>query len=186
MSEKKTLFSTKYFDVEDREGIIGMFPYDLSVIIMPYVRGENGLPEKLGVLKEFNPFRNNDYSITLITGMTEGDDPDLFTTAQRELKEESGYEVAAPERWTFLGFLTTSKRVDQEHPCFAVDVTGIELPESKEGDGTEAERKSEFMLVSVKDALESNDCLIPSLFMKIFRYIFGFTMKAQKDEGTDN
>ena len=179
MSEKKILFSTKYFDIEERVGVIGMCPYDLSVIIMPYVRGANGLPEKLGVLKEFNPYRNGEYSTTLITGMTEGADPDIFTTAQRELKEESGYDVAEPVRWTFLGFLTTSKRVDQEHPCFAVDITGVPEPEKPEGDGSEVEKKSEFMLMPVKDALESNDCLVPSLFLKLFRYQFGFTMKMQ-------
>lgn len=185
MDKKESLFSTQHFDVVNRKGIVGIEPTNLNVVIMPYSK-EAGLPDKLGVLDEFNPFRSGEKSITLITGTAEGDDPDILSTAQRELKEESGYDVPDPDRWMFLGFLTTSKKIDQEHPCFAVDVTGLEVPTSNEGDGTEKEAKAKFMLIPVKEALDTNDCFIPALFLKIFKYVLGFTVdKANKKETTE-
>jgi 8-oxo-dGTP pyrophosphatase MutT (NUDIX family) len=182
----EVLYTNKYFDVIDREGMTGITTHKLNVVIMPYVTGEAGLPDKLGVLREMNPFREGGFSITLVTGTAEGDDPDILSTAQRELKEETGYDVTEPDRWTFLGFLTTSKMIEQEHPCFAVNVTGLDVPtkEDAEGDGTKKEEESEFMLIPVKEALESNDCFVPALFLKIFRYVFGFTMKSDDSKET--
>lgn len=168
---KKIHHSTPYFDVVQSGSMHGIEPYDVCVVVMPFERDASGLPRNIGVLKEYNPMRRDNYSMTLVTGRTEDEDPDLLTTAMRELKEESGYDVSDPDRWCFLGFLTTSKLVDQEHPCFAVDITGIE-PGEKEGDGTEAESKSEFKIVTVKQALDTDDCYIPALFMKMFKFIF--------------
>lgn len=181
---KKVIFTTDYFDVYDDDTMIGVEPKSLNVVILPYIK-ENNLPEKLGVLKEFNPHRRNDYSITLITGTAEGEDPDILAAAMRELKEESGLDVSDPARWTFLGFMTTSKIVNQEHPCFACDVTDIEIGE-KEGDGSEGEKKSEFMFLPVREALDTNDCFIPTLFMKIFKYIFGFDAQTNTNNEITN
>jgi 8-oxo-dGTP pyrophosphatase MutT (NUDIX family) len=180
--EKKTLYTTPYFDVVLKDGMFGVEPSDLCVVVMPFVKDQRGLPKALGVLKEYNPMRDGDYSITLVTGRAEGEDPDLLSTAIRELKEETGYDVKDIDRWFYLGMLTTSKIVMQDHPCFAVDITGL-TPAEKEGDGTESEEKSKFLLTSVKEALNTNDAFVPALFMKIFRYIFKFDLNS--DEGTD-
>jgi len=80
--------------------------------------------------------------------------------------------------------MTGSKLVMQEHPCFAVDVTGIERAQ-KEGDGSESEEKSEFIQMPVKEALNTNDAFVPTLFMKIFRYIFGFNMGKEEASQDD-
>jgi 8-oxo-dGTP pyrophosphatase MutT (NUDIX family) len=177
--EVKVIDTNKYFSTIDIDGMFGIQPDDLCVVIMPYEKDKRGLPKMLGVLKEYNPMREGDYSITLVTGRAEGEDPDSLSTAMRELKEESGYDVQDAERWSYLGNMTTSKLVMQELPCFAVDITGL-TKEEKEGDGTESEAKSKFMLMSVKEALNTNDSFIPTLFLKIFRYIFGFDLG--KDE----
>lgn len=183
-NEKKVLFKTDYFEVIQKDGMYGIEPYDLSVIVMPFEKDARGLPKSIGVLKEYNTLRDGNYSLTLVTGRAEGEDPDVLATAIRELKEETGYDVQDPERWTYLGLLTTSKMVMQEHPCFAVDITGLEKQE-KEGDGTESEEKSEFLLVTVKEALNTSDALIPALFLKIFRYIFGFDLNKEEESDED-
>ena len=183
--EKKILHTTQYFDVVQKGSMVGIEPVEVCVVIMPFQRDTAGLPKSIGVLKEYNPMRNGNYSMTLVTGRTEDEDPDLLATAMREFKEESGYDVTDPERWCFLGFMTASKFVMQEHPCFAVDITGLEKTEEKKGDGSESEAKSTFHIVSVKEALNTNDCFIPTLFLKIFKYIFNvndFAPKGEDDE----
>lgn len=179
--EKKVLHKNEYFDVIEKDGMIGLEPSDLCVVIMPFERDGRGLPKTLGVLKEYNPLRAGDYSITLVTGRAEGEDPDVLSTAIRELKEESGYDVQDPDKWFYLGLMTGSKMVMQELPCFAVDVTGLQKGE-KEGDGTEAEEKNKFLLMPVKDALNTTDSFVPTLFMKIFKYIFGFDVIKDEEE----
>lgn len=176
--EKKVLYKTDYFDVIEKDGMFGIEPTDLCVVIMPFEKDEKGLPKSIGVLKEYNPLRDGEYNITLVTGRAEGEDPDVLSTAMRELKEESGYNVTDPDRWYYLGLMTASKMVMQELPCFAVDVSGLKK-EAKEGDGTESEAKSKYMQVSVKEALNTSDAFVPTLFMKVFFYIFGFDVKPE-------
>ena len=178
--EKKILSSNKYFDVVQKGGMYGVEPTEICVVIMPFEKDTRGLPKTVGVLKEYNPMREGEYSTTLITGRAEGEDPDVLSTAMRELKEESGYDISDPDKWYYLGMMTGSKVVMQEHPCFAVDITGI-TPAEKEGDGTESEEKSKYMNVSVKEALNTTDCFIPTLFLKIFKYIFGFDIGKDED-----
>jgi 8-oxo-dGTP pyrophosphatase MutT (NUDIX family) len=181
--EKKVLHKTKWFDVIQKGSMIGTEVNSINVVVMPFERDLRGLPRTIGVLKEYNPMRENNYSITLVTGTSEEEDPDILTTAKRELKEESGYDVEDIDRWYFLGFLTATKFVKQEHPCFAVDITGIK-PEEKTTDGSKSEQLSEFMVLPVKQALKTDDCYVPALFMKMFRFIFGFEAE-EKDIDDD-
>lgn len=166
---KEILLNTDQFDVIRKDNKVGIEPSKLTIVIMPYTTDPRGLPMSIGILREFNPFRDGNMSKTLITGVSEDEDPDILGTAQRQLKFESGFDVQDPDRWSFLGFLTTSKNNSGSHPCFACDVTGLE-PETPKSD-TE---KSTFSLVPVKDALDTDDCFVPAIFMKVFRYIFGF------------
>ena len=182
--EKEVLHETPYFEVVMNKEMYGVEVADLAVVVMPFEKDKKGLPKSVGILKEYNPMRRGDYSKTLVTGRAEGEDPDVLSTAMRELKEESGYDVTDPDRWYYLGMMTTSKLVDQELPCFAVDVTDIEIGEA-EGDGTESEEKSEFTMMSVKEALDTDDCFIPTVFMKIFKYIFGFDLDVNTSSVED-
>lgn len=183
-NEKETVYSTEFFDVIQVGDMVGIEPTELCVVVMPFERDQRGLPKTLGVLKEYNPMRDGNFSITLVTGRAEGEDPDILATAMRELKEESGYDVQETERWFYLGNMTVSKLVMQELPCFAVDVTGLERAQ-KEGDGSEDEAKSEFIQMQVKEALNTNDAFVPTLFMKIFRYIFGFDIGKEEETPDD-
>lgn len=178
--EKKITLKGKYFNVIEVNGWEGIEPNTLNVIVMPFTRESTGLPSEVGVMREFNPLREDEYSITVISGDTEGEDPDLLATAIRELKEESGYDVQETERWYYLGTVTNSKLVMQSQPCFACDITGL-TPEKAEGDGSEEENKSEFKLIPVREALNTEDVYVPSVFMKIFNYVFGFNVTASSE-----
>ena len=84
------------------------------------------------------------------------------------LPEESGYVVDDTEKWDFLGNIQSSKLVVNGNPAFGVDVTGLERGD-KLGDGSESEKNSKFSLVSLNDALNTDDALISCLFLKIFQ-----------------
>jgi 8-oxo-dGTP pyrophosphatase MutT (NUDIX family) len=149
---------------------------------MPFVRDEQGLPLAIGVIKEPNPFREGGNAISLITGTTEDEDPDFYSTAVRELEEESGYKVDDASRWYYLGNVYSSKLVDHEQPCFAVDVTGITRGQAT-GDGSEDEAKQEFVMIPANDVVKVKDVFIPGLFLKLFKYVLG--MDLQNPKGKD-
>lgn len=193
--KNKVLYSTDKFDVLEKDGKVGIEPNALTVAVLPFTRDGRGLPGQLGVLKEYNRIRSKE-AVTVITGKADGEDPDILTAAQRKLMERSGLDVQEPERWYFLGFMTTHKMVNQEIPCFACDITGLSAKDADEDiedvdpDAADVDSKPEFMLMNVNQALESDDCFIPTIFMKVFKFIFGFSSGDEdthkKNPGHDN
>ena len=181
MENKKIFFENDLFKVEERDGMLGMIPLFTNVVIMPFLSDDQGLPLSIGVILEPNPFRDGGMSMSLITGSSDEDDPDLLTTAKRDLKEESGFDVPDNNRWYYLGSVTSSKFVDHEQPCFAVDVTGIEKGEA-ETDGSEQEKNMEFKFISANDVVKSKDIFIPGLFLKLFKYVLGIDIQGQQKE----
>jgi 8-oxo-dGTP pyrophosphatase MutT (NUDIX family) len=177
----KLLYSTDNFNVIERDGKVGIEILFTNVVIMPFVRDEQGLPLAIGVIKEPNPFREGGNSISLITGTTEDEDPDFYSTAVRELEEESGYKVEDASRWYYLGNVYSSKLVDHEQPCFAVDVTGIAKGQAT-GDGSEDEAKQEFVMIPANDVVKVKDVFIPGLFLKLFKYVLGMDLQNPKDK----
>jgi 8-oxo-dGTP pyrophosphatase MutT (NUDIX family) len=109
--------------------------------------------------------------MTLITGSPDDDDKNIYQTAVRELREESGFEIKDLKRWKFLGSLYTSKMVMNSNPCFAVDITGS-VAEEKETDGSQSEKDSKFELISIDNALDLEDSLVSTLFIKTFKNLF--------------
>jgi 8-oxo-dGTP pyrophosphatase MutT (NUDIX family) len=177
----KLLYSTDNFNVIERDGKVGIEILFTNVVIMPFIRDEQGLPLAIGVIKEPNPFREGGNSISLITGTTEDEDPDFYSTAVRELEEESGYKVEDASRWYYLGNVYSSKLVDHEQPCFAVDVTGITRGQAT-GDGSEDEAKQEFVMIPANDVVKVKDVFIPGLFLKLFKYVLGMDLQNPKDK----
>lgn len=178
--DSNILFENNLFRVEERNGSTGMIPLFTNVVIMPFISDEQGLPLSIGVLKEPNPFREGGMSISLISGTSEEEDPDLLATAKRELKEESGYDVPDNKKWFYLGSVTSSKFVDHEQPCFAVDVTDVSRGDT-DPDETEKENGMEFKFISANDVVKHKDIFIPGLFLKLFKFVLGFDVQNKPD-----
>ena len=178
--DSNILFENNLFRVEERNGSTGMIPLFTNVVIMPFISDEQGLPLSIGVLKEPNPFREGGMSVSLISGTTEEEDPDLLATAKRELKEESGYDVQDNKKWFYLGSVPSSKFVDHEQPCFAVDVTDVPKGDP-EPDETEKENGMEFKFISANDVVKHKDIFIPGLFLKLFKFVLGFDVQNKQD-----
>jgi 8-oxo-dGTP pyrophosphatase MutT (NUDIX family) len=174
------LLTTPYFDVIDIDGHVGVKSTVDSVIILPFVSDENGLPLMLGVLDEINRFRDGGKCLSLISGRCDDEDSNFLDTAKRELKEESGFDIDDDKKWYFLGTITASKFVDCEYPCFAVDVTGIEAGK-KTTDGSEDEKNSRFIFIPANDVVKSKDVFIPALFLKLFKYVVGMDLYDRED-----
>ena len=173
----KTLHETDQFQLLGCGNLVGIKPLFTNVVVMPFTSDGDGLPLTIGVLKEPNPFREGGFDITLVTGTTDDEDGDLLSTAKRELLEETGFDVQDNSKWYYLGSVTSSKFVDHEQPCFAVDVTGVERGISQT-DGSDQEKNAEFNFIIANDAVKAKDIFISGLFLKLFKYVLGMDVQA--------
>lgn len=169
--ETKIIQETKNKEIVDIDGHLYIRQKNPSVIIMPYTLNKKNKPEKIGIINEILKQRPNGIYKTLITGTPRDDDENIFQTAIRELREESGYEVENIERWKFLGSIYTSKLILNSNPCFAVNVTSL-TPLERKPDKGDKERDSKFELIDIEEALSIDDCLVNTLFIKTFKYLF--------------
>lgn len=183
MNPKKIniLHETDNFQLIELDGLVGIKSLFTNVVVMPFTSDSQGLPLSVGVLKEFNPFREEGYNVSLVTGTTDDEDEDLLSTAQRELYEETGFNVPDIKRWYYLGSVTSSKFVDHEQPCFAVDVTGIEKEEPKT-DGSKMEMEAEFKFIPSNNVVNMKDIFIPGLFLKLFKYVLGMDIQEESPD----
>lgn len=138
---------------------------------MPYTVDDLGFPAKIGIISEVLEQRPGGMSMTLITGSQDDDDKNIFRTAVRELEEESGFVIKDLKKWKFLGSLYTSKMVINSNPCFAVDLTGS-VAKEKKTDGSQSEKDSKFELIDIDNALDLEDSLVSTLFIKTFKNLF--------------
>ena len=185
--DKKILFDSDRFSVIGRGDRVGIEPKSQYVCVLPFTKDSRGLPLALGCMVEYNQIRCK-WTDTAITGKAEGADPDILSSAQRKMLDRSGLDIQEADRWYFLGFMTTHKMINQEFACFAVDVTGVDLPEAeeKDEDAEPDEYDPRFEMRGVNQALDTDDCFIPTMFMKVFRYIFGFNTPEDAGEETES
>lgn len=178
-AEITSLKKTKNTESVELDGKIFIRQINPGVIIMPYTLDEEKNPEFIGVISEILNQRPGGISMTLITGSPDDEDANIFQTAIRELKEESGFLVEDIKRWNFLGTLYTSKMILNSNPCFSVNITGL-VAEEKTTDGSQSEEDSKFELISVEEALDLEDSLVSTLFIKTFKNVF--IKKIKEDE----
>jgi 8-oxo-dGTP pyrophosphatase MutT (NUDIX family) len=179
-NEENIVYKSNRFDVVDNGEYTGIRTKNDSVLILPFVSDDQGLPLMVGVLNERNTFRSGGYSISVISGTPEDEDPNTLAAAQRELLEETGFDVTEEERWYFIGTLTGSKFVDSIHPCFAVDISGI-TPSEPKTDGSEQEKLSKFTLIPANEVISIEDPFVSSLFLRIFKYVVGMDIYNRED-----
>jgi hypothetical protein len=177
--EITSLKKIKNTESVELDGNIFIRQVNPGVIIMPYTLDSEKNPEFIGIISEVLDQRPGGISMTLITGSPDDEDANIFQTAVRELKEESGFLVEDIKRWNFLGTLYTSKMVLNSNPCFSVNITGL-VAEEKTTDGSQSEKDSKFELIGVEQALDLEDSLVSTLFIKTFKNVF--IKKIKEDE----
>ena len=176
MSKNQVFYENDWYSIVRRQSRTGIEHKFMSIAVLPFKTDSSGMLDQLGLLNEFNPFREDDYTLTLITGTVEGRDADLIDTVIRELKEEGGFVVSREDisRFHYLGSLYLSKDDDKLLPVFAVKVNDIEQGEAI-GDGSEKEEKSELKMVDVKTITESQESLALAAFFKLFQLFYSKT-----------
>lgn len=167
----KIKYSSKKFDVINRKGRTGLFYKKMTVAVLPYIV-DDGMLSKLGILHEWNPFRQENYSYSIITGTVDPEDKDFLQAAKRELIEEGGIDIQDNEKWVFLGSLNNSKGSDEAYHVFAVDASGIDQSKP-EGDGSKTENLSEFSFMDTGNAITlSDETLLLASFTRLFDFFY--------------
>jgi len=169
----KVLAETPYFDLIKYNSKHGLHMKTTSVAILPYTVNESGIVETIGILKEWNPLRPDGYAHTLVTGTIEDSDEDAYTTAVRELSEETGISMTAdnPDKWIFLGNFHDAKDTDRTMPTFAVDATGVNIGQPAPQNDTEAASTFEFHDVNEVIAT-SKETLVLAAFLRLFNLMY--------------
>jgi len=180
-ADQTVIQKTRNREVVDIDGHLFIRQINPGVIIMPYTLDDSGLPSKIGIISEVLDQRPGGMAKTLITGSQDDKDDNIYQTAVREMEEESGFLVEDLKRWQFLGSLYTSKMVLNSNPCFSVNITGL-VSGDKKTDGSKSEKDTKFELVTVDEALNLDDSLISTLFIKTFKDIFN---QREEDESTE-
>jgi len=175
-NETKVLYENEWYSLVTRNTRTGLVHKYMSVAILPFTTDESGMIDKIGLLNEYNPFREDDFSMTLITGTVEGSDADLLDTVSRELLEEGGFTLTREntDKFYYLGSLYLSKDDDKLLPTFAVKVNGLEQAEAI-GDGSEKEEKSILKMVDVQDITSTQESLALAAFFKLFQLFYSKT-----------
>lgn len=170
----KILHSTEDFQLIERDGNVGLKSMSMEVIVMPFTCDSEKLPLLIGVIYEKNPFRSGgELDVSLISGIADNEDPDLLSTARRALLDSSGVSIEDTDKWYYLGTSTSSKFVDNEYPCFAVDITDMEGEIKNEGD---------FKFIPANDVIKTRDIFIPGLFLKLFKYVMGMNISNPSEK----
>jgi len=178
-ADQTVIQKTRNREVVEIDGHLFIRQINPGVIIMPFTVDDSGFPNKIGIISEVLDQRPGGMAKTLITGSQDEKDDNIYQTAVREMEEESGFLVEDLKRWKFLGSLYTSKMVINSNPCFAVNITGLVSGERKT-DGSTSEKNTKFELVTVAEALNLEDSLVSTLFIKTFKDIFN----KEEDEST--
>ena len=171
METQKIIFENPHFNViQIEDEVTGIHLKRLTVGVLPYTISDN-LLSSVGVLHEYNSFREGLYCDTIITGTVDADDNTLLKAAMRELKEESGFTCIDVDKWIFLGSFRISKFTDEYCHVFGVDVSGLEKGEST-GDGSKQEEKSKFDMKAVNDALLTDEALFLAAYLRLFDFFY--------------
>jgi 8-oxo-dGTP pyrophosphatase MutT (NUDIX family) len=169
-THKKVLFETPRFNVVENIGKTGLEFKKITVGVLPYTINEN-LLSLVGVLHEYNSFREKEFCDTLITGTVDSDDETMLHTAIRELKEEGGFDCNDTSCWIFLGSFRVSKSSNEYCHIYAADVTNLKA-EKPTGDGSFQEEKSKFSMKNISDALLTDEALFLAAYLRLFDFFY--------------
>jgi len=158
MLELKTLYQDKQIKLTT-DGVSYSLERSLqSILILPYTVSDNDYPDKLGVLGNEEPF-------TPLSVAISDEDSDIFSTAKRGLNEIAGFLMDITDNWEFLGLIKPSNYDVSGIPSFSVNITGL-IAEKHEDNNN----PGEFSLVTVSQALDGDNAIIHSLFLKTFQF----------------
>ena len=158
MLELKTLYQDKQIKLTS-DGVTYNLEHIIQyVLILPYTVSENGYPDKLGVIGNKEPF------IPVTIQITDADS-DIFSTAKRGLNEITGFRMEETDNWEFLGLIESSNYDSSGVPSFSVNITGLIAEENQNNDNID-----DFSLVKVSQALDCDNAIIHSLFLKTFQF----------------
>lgn len=158
MSELKTLYQDKQIKLITNGTTYNIEQIVPFILVLPYTVSENGYPDRIGAIGDTDPF------IPIFIEQLDIDN-DIFSTAKRGLQEITGFTMEDTENWDFLGLIKSTDFSTNGNPAFSVNISGLVATESESNDNL-----SKFSLVKVAQALDCDNAIIHSLFLKTFQF----------------
>lgn len=158
MSELKTLYQDKQIKLVTDGSTYEVGLVNPFVLVLPYTISENGYPDRIGLLE-----KDKMYDPIFIP--VEDEDSDIFSAAKRGLEEISGFKMEDSDNWDFLGLVKSINFSNIGYASFSVNITSLTARNIEDN-----ENLSKFNLVAVSQALDSDNAIIHSLFLKTFQF----------------
>ncbi len=154
MSERKIVYQNQRIKIlEDGNNFFIEEEYP-GVYVLPYTLSDGGYPDTIGVMDSSTP-------IVVDSSL---DDIDIYTSAKRGLEELTGFFEENPEKWDFLGLIKANE-AEEGKAAFSVNISGLIASEDENN-----ENLKRFNLVKVSQALDSENAILHSLFLKTFQF----------------
>lgn len=157
------------FQIVQKDGYNAV-KYKPGVAIIAYQLDDDQLLDRIGIVKEKNPFRVEGFHRGPIMGTIEKEDKSVLTRCIQETLEESGYETDA-SRWLFLGEMLTTKMDVVPIQCYAVDLTGLQGGKPS-GDGSDHEKGISFELLPLNEVYAIPDSVLQACFFRLFNSLY--------------
>ena len=164
---KNTVLDGKYESViHDTDGHFVLHPKLETVGVIPYTI-DQGLLDKIGVVKEFDPESERDM-YTIISGYVSQDDGTDLVAANRLLFETLGSNVKDAKNWMFLGNIKNLSSGSIRLYC--VNISDVEINDSERAQ--ESKEEKGFDLITTYDVVKSDDALFLASYMRLFEYFY--------------
>jgi len=172
--ENKKIVLTGHFEdvISENKHFYIVHKYD-KICVLPYTISENGLLQKIGVIKEIDILKEKE-NYVLINDYINQDDPTNLVAANRLLFEIIGSNVKKADAWMYLGKIDNIVGANGMM-IYCVNLTDIDINESEEVE--ESKKATKFEMVEANKVVVSDDALFLAAYMRVFNYFYVNALK---------
>jgi hypothetical protein len=142
------------------------------ICVLPYTISDNGLLDKIGVVKQWNT-EEEKATYTLLYDYLNVDDETNLTGANRVLFQILGVNFDSAENWMFLGSLFNTTTSESPIKIYAVDITVLGIDKIN----ISTTENKQFKLIDSSSVLQTDDVLFLASFSRLFNYFYIKSLK---------
>jgi hypothetical protein len=167
MSKEKVVLTGPFEDVIEKDKHLYITHKLDTLCVIPYTIADNGILDKVGVIKEDNLYK-------LLTGYISADDATDLVAANRILFEVIQSNVKGADNWMYLGKLTNISGGDIT--LYSVNIGDVPVKTSTESEDQEQALK--FEMIKSNEVVASDDALFLAAYLRLFNYFYVNSLKT--------